>query len=144
MNKKIRLPCYIFTAAVMALGLLFGCKSMTPAEATQVAGDETRELVSKYITDEARAKQILVLVDNLEVDLRAYSQLRVAHNEALVKSNADYETSREDLQKLYDAYNKDTRALTMKIAQMHVDMQKLATREEWADIGKQKHRIGGL
>ncbi len=50
----------------------------------------------------------------------------------------------EDLQNLYDAYNRDTRAIGMKIAKTHLEMTKLSTPEEWAVISKPKHRIGGF
>jgi len=133
MNIRI---CYVFATALFALGLLSGCKSLPPAEATKSAVDETRTFISEHVADEAKAKQMIALIDKLESDLKAYDENRTAHNEALVKKNADYDTSREDMQNLYDAYK--------KIAQTHLDMQKLATPEEWAVISKPKHRIGGF
>ncbi len=52
--------------------------------------------------------------------------------EALRRKNADYDASREDLQKLYDAYNRDARAIGMKIARTDLEMKKLATPEDTA------------
>jgi len=141
MNNRIY---YILAATLCVLGLLAGCKGLTQVEATKSAGDETRTLISEYVTDEAKAKQMIALVDQLENELMAYVEIQNAHNEALRKKNADYDTSREDLQNLYDAYNSDTRAIGMKIAQTDLDMKKLATPEEWAMISKPKHRIGGF
>jgi hypothetical protein len=113
-------------------------------EATKSAGDETRTLISEHVADEAKAKKMITLVDQLELDLKAYVESRASHNEALVKKNADYDSSREDMQNLYDAYNRDTRAILVKITHTHLDMKKLATPEEWAVISKPKHRIGGF
>ena len=141
MNNRI---CYVLATALFALGMLSGCKSLTPAEATKSAGDETRTLIRENVADEAKAKQMIALVDKLENDLMAYVEIRAAHNEALRKKNADYDASREDLQNLYDAYNRDTRAISMKIAQTDLEMKKLSTPEEWAVISKPKHRIGGF
>jgi outer membrane murein-binding lipoprotein Lpp len=141
MNNRIY---YILAAALFTLGLLSGCKTLTPLEATKSTVDEVRTLISEHVADEARAKQMIALVDQLENDLMAYVEIRTAHNEALRKKNADYDASREDMQNLYGAYNRDTRAIGMKIAQTHLDMKKLATPEEWAVISKPKHRIGGF
>ena len=141
MNNRIY---YILFAALFTLGLLSGCKSLTPMEATKSAGDETRTLISEHVADEAKARQMITLVDQLEIDLKAYVESRAFHNEALVKKNADYDSSREDMQNLYDAYNRDTRAILVKITNTHLDMKKLATPEEWAVISKPKHRIGGF
>jgi len=141
MNNRIY---YVLAAALITLGLLSGCKTLTPVEATKSAGDETRTLISEHVTDEAKAKQMIALVDQLENELMAYVEIQDAHNEALRMKNADYDASREDLQSLYDAYNRDTRAIGMKIAQTDLDMKKLATPEEWAMISKPKHRIGGF
>jgi len=141
MNNRIY---YILAATLCVLGLLAGCKGITQVEATKSAGDETRTLISEHVTDEAKAKQMIALVDQLENELMAYVEIQDAHNEALRMKNADYDASREDLQNLYDAYNRDTRAIGMKIAQTDLDMKKLATPEEWAMISKPKHRIGGF
>ena len=135
---------YVIVPALLALGLLSGCKSLPPAEATKSAANETRTLIRENVSDESKAKTLIALVDQLENDLKAYNEKQDAHNEALVKKNADYDASREDFQKLYDAYNRDSRAFVMKIAKTHLDMQKLATFEEWAVISKPKHRIGGF
>ena len=141
MNNRIH---YVFAAALITLGLLSGCKTLTPVEATKSAGGETRTLISEHVTDEARAKQMIALVDQLENDLMAYAERRTAQNKALRKKNADYDASREDMQKLYDAYDRDLRGIAMKIAQTHLKMTKLATPEEWAVISKSKNRIGGF
>ena len=135
---------YIIAATFFALVLLSGCKTLTPMEATMSAGDETRLLISEHVTDEARAKQMITLIDQLEKDLMAYAEIQAAHNEELRKKNADYDASREDMQNLYEAYNRDTLAIIMKTAQTHLDMAKLATPEEWAMISKLEHRIGGF
>jgi len=87
---------------------------------------------------------LISLIDQLENDLLAYVEIQTAHNEALRKENADYDASSEDMQKLYDAYNRDARAIAMKMAQTHLKMTKSATPEEWAVISKPKHRIGGF
>jgi hypothetical protein len=140
MNKRIY---YFLAAALFSLGLMLGCKSLTPVEATKLAGDDTRTLINEHVADEVRARQLIALVDQLEKDLTAYAKVRDAHEEALRKKNADFDASREDMEHMYDIYNTDTRAIGMKIAQTHLAMTKLATPEEWAVISKPKHRIGG-
>ncbi len=62
----------ILLAALFTLILAMGCKSVTPAEATKSAGDETRTLITEHVADEARAKQMIALVDQLEIDLMAF------------------------------------------------------------------------
>ena len=135
---------YMLAAALLTLGLLAGCKSLTPVEATKLAGDETRTLIREQVADEAKARQMIVLVDQLEKNLLAYVEVQAAHNKALRAKNADYDASREELQGLYDAFNRDTRALGMQIARTDLAMKKLATPQEWVVISKPKHRIGGF
>ena len=134
----------ILATALFAIGLLAGCKGPTQLEATTSAVDETRMLIKEHVADEVKAKQMLSLVDQLEKDLEAYREIRVTHDQGLVEKNADYDATREDLQKLYDAYNRDTRAIGMKIAQTDLAMKKLSTPEEWAEISEPTHRIGGF
>ena len=140
MKKRI----FQLLAAVLLIGLLAGCKSPTQEEATTSAVDESRMLIKEHVADEAKAEQMMALVDQLEQDLMAYREIRGDHDQALVEKNADYDATREDLQSLYDAYNKDTRAIGMKIAQTDLAMKKLSTPEEWAEISEPTHRIGGF
>ena len=135
---------YILATALFTIGLLAGCKGPTQLEATTSAVDETRMLIRDHVADEAKAEQMIALVEQLEKDLLAYREIRAAHNQALCEKNADYDASREDLQKLYDAYNNDTRAIGMKIVQTDLAMKKLSTPEEWALISEPTHRIGGF
>lgn len=134
----------ILAASLLTLGLLAGCSSLTPMEATQKAGDDTRALIREQVADEGRANQMIALVDQLEKDLMAYVDIQAAHEEVLRVKNADYDTSHAEMQRLYDAYNRDTRGLGMKIMQTDLAMKKLATPAEWAVISKPKHRIGGF
>jgi len=133
----------VSATAVFITGVLSGCKSLPPPEETQSAMDETRTLINENISDEAKAKKLIALLENLESDLKAFYENQAAHNKALVKRNADYDASRKDIQKLYDAYNKDARLIVEKIAKTHLEMKKLSTLEEWSSISKPKHRIGG-
>lgn len=136
--------CTILATALFAIGLLAGCKAPTPLEATTSAVDETRMLIKEHVADEAKAEQLIALVDQLEKDLLAYREIRAAHDQALCAKNADYDATREDLEKLYDAYNKDTRAIGMQIALTDSAMKKLSTPEEWALISDTSNRIGGF
>ena len=117
---------------------------MTPMESTAEAGNEVRMLIKENIADDAKAKQMTALVDKLELAMKAFIEERSAINKDLVEMNADYNASREDMQKLYNELNKKTEAMARKIAQLHVDMHKLSTPEEWKLISKNKNRIGGL
>ena len=138
-----RLLLFLF-GGLFACGMLVGCKSMTPMESTAEAGNEVRMLIKENIADEAKAKQMIDLIDALEVDMKAFGEERSEINSALVAKNADYNASREDMQKLYDDLNKKSEAMARKIAQLNVDMHKLSTPEEWKLISKNKNRIGGL
>ena len=131
-------------ATALFIGLLSGCKSTSQLEATRSAVDETCMLITKHVADEAKAKQMIALVDQLEKDLMAYREIRAEHDKALCVKNADYNATHEDLQKLYDAYNKDARAIGMKIVTTDLAMKDLSTPEEWALISEPTHRIGGF
>ena len=135
--------CTILATALF-IGLLSGCKSLTQVEATTSAVDETCMLIREHVADEAKAKQMIALVDQLERDLMAYHDIQAAHDKALCVKNADYSATHEDLQRLYDAYNKDTRAIGMKLVKADLAMKGLSTPEEWVLISEPRHRIGGF
>ncbi len=129
--------------AVFALAALSACRGMTPAESTQAAAKETRALITRHVSDPERAGKLIALVDALQSDLAAYRKKQAAHNKALAERSVDYDASCQDLELLYDALNRETRSIALKIARTHVEMQKLASAEEWKFISSPKHRIGG-
>lgn len=143
-DRQIRPILVAITLATFLTGVLSGCRSLSPEESTQSGLNETRTLIKENVSDYAKGKKLIAMVDKLEVDLKAYEEKLGAHNKAIVKKNADYNASRKDLQKLYNALNKDTKAIVMKIMTTHLEMQSLTTPEEWAIISRKKHRIGGL
>ena len=131
-------------ATALFIGLLSGCKNLTRLEATTSAVDETCMLIEEHVADAAKAKQMIELVDQLERDLAAYREIRADHDKAICVKNADYDATQEDLQKLYDAYNRDMRSIGMKVVKTDLAMKKLSTPEEWALVSKPTHRIGGF
>ena len=139
---KVRL-CSL-AALFMVAGMLVGCKSMTPMESTKAAGEEVRILINENVADTVKAKQLIALVDAAELDMKAFVEERSAINRKIVEKNTDYNATREDMQKLYDELNEKSKAMGLKLAQLHIDMQKLSTPEEWKKISSNKDRIGGL
>lgn len=141
MTKRLR---YMFFIAGFAACMLSGCKSLSPAEATLAAGDEVRLLINQNISDTAKAKRMIALIDKLELDMKLFAEERLLINKAIVEKNADYNATREDMQKLYDDLNDKSKAMALKIIQLHVDIQKLSTPAEWKKITSNKNRMGGL
>ena len=139
---KVRL-CSL-AALLFAVGVLSGCKSMTSAEATLAAGEEVRALVTENVADTVKAKQLIALVDAAELDMKAFVEERAMINKKIIEKNADYNANRADMQKLYDDLNDKSKVMALKLAQLHIDMQKLSTPEEWKKIAGNKNRIGGL
>lgn len=133
------------TVVLLLAGLaLAGCKSMSPAQATRTAMDETRAQVTASVADPTKAERMQTLINALEADLEAYAEIRDAHNRALAEANADYDTSREDMQSLYDTFNQDARGMLEKLTGTHLELKALATEAEWAAISGHKHRVGGI
>jgi hypothetical protein len=141
---KANYSIYLLTVAFLAQGMLSGCSNLSPGDSSQAATTDSRALINDVVTDEGRATQMIALVDQLERNLKANDARRIAHEDALVKINADYTVSREVMQAEYDDWNTDTRAILMEIMETHLAMKDLATPEEWAVISKTKHRIGGF
>ena len=138
-SHRLILPLLL---AICASGV--GCRSLSQAESTQSALDGTRELIREHIAEPARADQMLAIVDQLDTDLDAYVVTRTGIDEALALKNADYDTSRADMQALYDSRNREYRAVVIKLSEASMALSKLATPEEWEAVGKPKHRILGL
>ena len=129
--------------AIFIIGILSGCKNLTPVEASRSAADDTRMLISGNVSDEVRAKKLIEIVNKLEKELETYNEKQVAHNKIIVAKNANFDASSNEMKALYDAFNEDTLTMYRLIAETHMKMKTLATEEEWAFISRPKNRIGG-
>ena len=112
---------------LLSLALLPACKSLTPMQATQLSKDDTYELIVDSITDPAKADQLLALLNSYEAELVVIYDERVALNKELVELNKNYDTTRDEMQKVYDTINDKTQAIARLTAKLHTDMQKHST-----------------
>ncbi len=134
----------VLLTALILLGVFSGCKSLSPKESTDAAGEEARELITKHVANKSKATQLITMLNTLEDELAVFEENRAAHNQMLIKKSADYETTREDMQKIYDTFNQEAQNVITKMADVYIAMRTLTTPEEWEQITDLKHRMGGI
>lgn len=129
-------------AVALAVGIA-GCKTLTPQEATAAGFDEVEAMVKTVVEDPARAVELLAILTDFEQDLDQHREEAKRLDAALFAMNADYNTTREDMEHAYDAYDRELEAMGQTFIKAVWDMKAISTPEEWEQISANKNRLGG-
>lgn len=121
-------------AAALLLAGLYGCKSKDVFGLNLERVDETRAVIQSEIPDAKRAADMLAVVDAYEADAKAIINDVKATRVEIVEANRKYDTTREDLQKLYDQLSEKLAALAESAKQNSLKLRTLCSEEEWEDI----------
>lgn len=95
---------------------------------------ELREIVKTEIKDSDRQKKILQIIDEVEIESQTFFKFYQDHDNKIVRLNSNYETSREDLEKVIDEFNKKYDAYLKMLIQRRGKMRQLTSRDEWITI----------
>ena len=124
----------LFIAGLM---LLLSCTSQNLAtkedEGQKVIG-ELRELIKTEIKDPERQAQILQIVDGVEIEAQKFFKFYQEHDNRITRLNTNYETSREDLEKVIDEFNEKYDAYLKMLIRKRSEMRQLTSIEEWETI----------
>jgi hypothetical protein len=95
---------------------------------------ELREIVKTEIKDSDRRVKILQIIDEVEIDSQAIFKFYQEHDNRIARLNSNYETSREDLEKVIAQFNKNYDAFLKMLIQRRGEMRQLTSRDEWITI----------
>lgn len=119
---------------LLILGVISGCKSPPDPGLNTARVDKTRGSIEKAIDDPERQGAILKIVNEFEQEAKQISEEAIAVRGQIVETNRAYETTREDLQKLYDELNSLLLQLGDSAKQHGMEARKICTEDEWAEI----------
>jgi uncharacterized protein YdgA (DUF945 family) len=98
--------------------------------------DQQNASVEDVIKERDRRKEILSFVDEMETELKRFSEQQEQLSGAILKLNRDYGATRSNFEKTLDDMN-DNRAMTQQtILEARFKMKSKMSREEWEVIFK--------
>jgi TolA-binding protein len=115
---------------------LAGCSSPeTPqVEANQKRIEDVIERIDETVVDAERAGEMRQIVTQLDSQLQTHEASLNAKRDAIIKANADYATTRQELEALYAEASSETREMMGQIKNAHFAMKELSSPEEWKAI----------
>ena len=95
---------------------------------------ELRELIKTEIKDSDRQVKILQTIDEVEIESQKFFKFYQEHDNRIARLNSNYETSREDLEKVINEFNKKYDAYLKMLIRKRGEMRQLTSRDEWVII----------
>ena len=122
---------------IVGLMLLLSCSNQnltTKEDKGQTVIVELRELIKTEIKDPKRQAQILQIIDGVEIESQKFFKFYQEHDNRIARLNSNYETSREDLEKVINEFNKKYDAYLKMLIRKRGEMRQLTSRDEWVII----------
>jgi len=123
--------------ALLVIGMLAvsGCAHhKKPSVATYPWFSSLRENVVTVVPEPTRARQLLTLIDKLELDIMGVIETAEPLRKQLMAMNADYDTMHEDFIALREKLNTNSMAANNKVIAFRAEMKALLTPDEWRQI----------
>lgn len=127
MNKAI-------LCVVTVLVCLVGCKTDEKAGLQEDRTNKTIKAIQSSIDDPARAKKMVAVVEAFVKDVHGIETEIKELRAKAVEANADYGTSRADLEKIYARLGGEVTKLGDTLKARSLEVRKLCTAEEWKKI----------
>lgn len=120
-----------------------GCGGPKPTKNAQADryGQELRETITATVTDPQRRAESLQIVDQMQALQLRFSRETSAFIDSYRKLNADYETTRPTLDRLFADYSSRRVAARDEALDLHFRLAALATPAEWDAIGKAEAKL---
>ena len=140
MTKRVRVIlayCILFIPVSMLL--LTSCSKKPELTPTQVLDNQvtaTREAIDKYVENDERSEKLLVLLDEVNDLLQEYNRGFEERVKEFREAFNDYDSSREQLDRLAGEINASTRKSRSEFIDLHFQMRDLTTKKEWKKIVK--------
>jgi HAMP domain-containing protein len=127
------------TVGLLVVSITFACRSSAPP----TAGDQLEGLrseIQKVVTDGERAQTMLAEVGAIERSMEELGQVVKRHSEELRAMAREYDTSREQLEKVLEGFLKERQEVAQELADAHYRLKAQATVEEWKKLAKKEKK----
>jgi len=113
---------------------LAGCSSKVTFGINRGRVDETRKGIETVIADPERRAKIQAIVDSYVADAEIITEEIITLRADIVEKNRDYDTTREELEALYDELEGQLDRLIEAAAEHGAELRKLCSEDEWEEI----------
>ena len=96
--------------------------------------DQTTKLVKQDVTDEARQKQAVEIIDDMKAANKAFAKQREKSVEALAQLSAKRETSAAEFQHASETLVTEDKAAAEKLLDLRFQLKSVLTASEWAEV----------
>lgn len=125
--------CRILILGLFLIGLT-GCSSKATFGLNWGRVDETRKGIDELVADPDRRAAMHAIIDTYVAEAKALSEEVKTIRAEIVEKNRDYDTTRADLESLYEALAQRLDDLLNLITERSMEMKELCTEEEWIEI----------
>lgn len=119
---------------MMGLATVTGCKSKDAFNLNTSRIDETRTVVEKTIIEPERRVAVLELLATFEGEMKSIETKAVGLRAQIVEANRSYETTREELEKIYEQLGEQLALLGETTKQYSLELRKHCSEDEWKKI----------
>lgn len=119
---------------IAVLALMVGCSSDKMAGLNDSRVADTREAIRENIEDPAVVGKMLAVMDAFETDVDAILSTIVKIRAEIMTANADYNTSNDELEKLYDDIEGEVRKLGESLRDHTFELRALCSADDWRKI----------
>jgi len=120
-------------AALLAAGLI-GCSSKVTFGINRGRVHDTKQGIETVIAEPERRAQMQAIVDAYIAEAEAITEEVKTLRADIVEKNRDYDTTRQELQALYDEIEGKLDRLVAIAAEHGAELRSLCSEEEWEEI----------
>ena len=116
------------------LGIFLSTGSSTGSMIGQNFIDDLSAKVENNIIVSDQKKELLSLVDDMEDEIKKFSNQLKGSSKAIKRLNKDYDATREDFETILHELNTNRAGTQEKIMKIRFKMKNRLTREEWKKV----------
>ena len=134
-RKKIAKAARRLFFMTLALATFAGCKSTDDSLGLNPERiDKTRAAIQSEIPDTERSQAMLAVVDAFSAEAHQIIEEATVVRVKIVEANRNYDTSREQLQELYNELGTQLERLGQTTKEHSLKLRTLCSEEEWDEI----------
>jgi hypothetical protein len=128
MNKPLT------TFSLIFLIVLAGCKSKDAEVLTWTPNEETHQHIESVIANLERRNAMLAIMDSFNAEMESIADAVKVQREKILMANAKYDTTREELQRMYDELNAKVGQLGDAAKTHSFELRTHCSEAEWEKI----------
>jgi hypothetical protein len=119
---------------LLLLAGLWGCRSASPEKFIADQQEETRAAIRSVVKDPQRSAAMLAVVDVFQADVKTIAADTAEIRKRIAAAQADYDTSRAEMQKLYDELGVQVDRLCGSAKRHSTELRRQCSEVEWNAI----------